>query len=38
MRRYLAHHVIARCRQWYDRRWERKVAQRCSFHDRFDIF
>jgi hypothetical protein len=28
MRRYLAQHVVARCRQWYDRRWERKVAER----------
>jgi hypothetical protein len=38
MRRYLGQKVIARCRQWYDRHWERKVAERYSFHDRFDIF
>jgi hypothetical protein len=38
MRSYLAQHVIARCRQWYDWRWERKVAKRYSRHDRFDIF
>jgi hypothetical protein len=38
MRRHLAQHVIARWWRWCDRHWERKVAERYYFHNRFDIF
>jgi hypothetical protein len=38
MRRYLMQHVVPRCWQWHDRRWERRVAEQYYKDDRFDFF